>query len=87
MNIVQYRVLSPYLVYCSVRRNSIIQQSNKMPLCAVNFSSLECYSICFGCFPHPSSGVHQLYLKTYGKIQILNILMHNPSLNIIINNH
>ena len=26
-------------------------------------------------------------LKTYGKIQILNILIHNLSLNTIINNH
>jgi len=30
-----------------------------MQLCAVNFISLQRYSTCFGCFPHPSSGVHK----------------------------
>jgi len=29
-----------------------------MQLFAVNFIVLQVNSTCFGCFPHPSSGVH-----------------------------
>ena len=31
-----------------------------MQLFAVNFISLQGNSTCFGCFPHPSSGVHKI---------------------------
>jgi len=35
-----------------------------MQLFAVNFISLQGHSTCFGCFPHPSSGVQfHLYLQ------------------------
>jgi len=40
-------------------RNAVdIVINQQMQLFAVNFISLQGHCTCFGCFPHPSSGVY-----------------------------
>ena len=40
------------------------------------FISPQRYSTCFGCFPHPSSGVHQLYLQP--PVQVMHRCRYLP---------
>ena len=42
-----------------------------MQLFAVNFISLQHHSTCFGCFPHPPSGVHKTVSTAAGTGHII----------------
>ena len=70
LNKCAYCVLSKYTsvfyVHGSVHRKSIfINIQRDATICSLYFILLQYHSTCFGCLPHPSSGVHKTVSTAY----------------------
>ena len=53
------------------RKSTLINVQRDATLCSLYFILLQYHSTCFGCRPHPSSGVHKTVVTATGTSHII----------------